>query len=60
MKLVKENPEITWPRVPFDVKESIKTRINNRLKQEGIPEVEDDVLRWRMAGCIYDVQRPSA
>ncbi|KAF2003523.1 hypothetical protein P154DRAFT_388610, partial [Amniculicola lignicola CBS 123094] len=53
--IVTAHPEWTWPHVPFPEKERARAEVNARLVEEGIPEVESDVFRWRMAqalGCI--------
>ncbi|KAH6861249.1 hypothetical protein AA0117_g12846 [Alternaria alternata] len=50
--LVEANPDISWPTVPGDVLATIFARVNARLRDEQIPEVQYDVFSWRMARAI--------
>ena len=58
-ELVRTHPDRTWVDVPADVKEDVRTRINTLLADENIPQVGEDVIRWRMGLCVRDVIRHS-
>jgi hypothetical protein len=53
-RLTAQNLSWTWPNVPADVKTELHDRVNRLLADEGIPEVGDDVLSWRMSIAIRD------
>jgi hypothetical protein len=55
-ELLKNDPK-TWPNIPADVRDRIKHDVNTALARELIPDVKDDVIAWRMAGCIRDQLR---
>lgn len=50
-------PGLTWPHVPADKQIEFQDEVNKLLKEERIPEVDADIMRWRMAGCFRDLQR---
>jgi hypothetical protein len=52
----KKQPTWTWPDVPPDDKKAVHDRVNAQLSNENIPEISEDVLKWRMTQCMRDVK----
>ncbi|KAF2709114.1 hypothetical protein K504DRAFT_433976 [Pleomassaria siparia CBS 279.74] len=52
----KANPNWTWPDVPFNDMEAVKQRVNAQLAIDNIPQVNSDVIWWRMILCMRDVR----
>ncbi|KAF2274554.1 uncharacterized protein EI97DRAFT_502664 [Westerdykella ornata] len=50
--LVQEEPSTNWRRLPASKKQTVFRRVNAKLAAEGIPQVEEDVLIWRMSQAI--------
>lgn len=51
-----------WLDVPAPIHEDLRKVVNEKLLAEGIPEVEDDVIYWRMIqltrlACAFRVER---
>ncbi|ORY06224.1 hypothetical protein BCR34DRAFT_490283, partial [Clohesyomyces aquaticus] len=46
-----------WGLIPANVQEDMRARVNTRLVAEGIPAVNMDVFKWRMAQLLRDVGR---
>lgn len=53
-KIIQHDYSWTWRRVPANVKLQIIDKVKQALRSEGIPEVGDDVLVWRMPNALRD------
>ncbi|KAF2193049.1 hypothetical protein K469DRAFT_551890 [Zopfia rhizophila CBS 207.26] len=42
----------SWTSVPANKKRATLQRINERLEGEDIPDIQDDVLTWRMSPAM--------
>ncbi|KAF2105686.1 hypothetical protein BDV96DRAFT_608029 [Lophiotrema nucula] len=54
-RVVGENPGRTWKQTPATEKAVVKAAVNKQLAKEGIPEVGDAIIRWRMGLAVRDV-----
>ena len=52
-----EHPEWNWTNVPAYEKARVRDSINGQLRREGILELGEDIIRWRMSICIRDVKQ---
>ncbi|KAF2677712.1 hypothetical protein K458DRAFT_377848 [Lentithecium fluviatile CBS 122367] len=59
-KLVKQYPKKRWKDLAPDERDAFKKELNACLLKEGIKEVEDGLLRWRMKQVINSLLRKSA
>ena len=48
-----EARDIPWVDVPTIRQVTLHRELNQALKQRGLPEVNDEVLNWRMRGALY-------
>jgi hypothetical protein len=51
-----KQPTWTWPDIPPDDKKAVHDRVNVQLSNENIPEVGEDIIKWRMTLCMRDVR----
>ena len=56
-RLASEHPEWNWTNVPAYEKSRVRDSINDQLRREGVPELGEDIIRWRMSICIRDVKQ---
>lgn len=56
-RLATEHPEWNWTNVPAYEKSRVRDSINAQLRREGVPELGEDIIRWRMSICIRDVKQ---
>ncbi|KAH7135896.1 hypothetical protein B0J11DRAFT_519500 [Dendryphion nanum] len=52
----KAHPTWTWVDVPPSQKKEVHERLNIKLQKEGVKEIGDDVLRWRMSQALRDAR----
>ncbi|KAF2106463.1 hypothetical protein BDV96DRAFT_559125 [Lophiotrema nucula] len=50
----------SWTDIPYQGKKNVHERVNGSLAAEGIPEVQDDLMRWRMLHCIREIRQYAA
>ncbi|KAF2245020.1 hypothetical protein BU26DRAFT_568995 [Trematosphaeria pertusa] len=52
--LVLAEKYVSWVHVPANEQMRVHDRVNEKLADEEIPKVGEDMLRWRMGYCIRD------
>ncbi len=51
-----DEPDIRWTTVPYNKKERILNQINEELKAQGIAEVHERAVWWRMSRVLKNLK----
>ncbi|KAF2272264.1 uncharacterized protein EI97DRAFT_406494 [Westerdykella ornata] len=60
LEVAKQFAGRSWAKTPGGDRETIRKRVNERLQEEKIPAVADDILRWRMQYALRDANKSAS